>query len=348
MNLPKNRCLGGILGVIYYQYEQKREYTLEEAKELKSFLLENNPNSDPNGNLIFTFKLGSHINDNKDKKLEYFVYDSKANKMTELEPDSSGLYYQIDLKEIARYRINQFVETGAGQYPYDSKRFENLLTEELENEYLYFLSFPKGYVLEHDLYNASDIDFVEENSFENINLSNDWYLDNPENFRGGYTTVSEYISSLVTQELSAEDFAYLVTKVRSHVPRTVEIINAMPVEIQESKRLVEGYFARGNFDVRKTMYIFAEYLHLPTYGQEIKYLRTYSVSEQEQEDLKEHTKEWNQRIIDDKKKYEEQTNQVYLDEDIQSTGKLNNTLFRFRINDDGEQWMELSVDKEEE
>ncbi|EQA5420344.1 hypothetical protein ACX35F_001711 [Enterococcus hirae] len=355
MNKKKLGILIGILisiiliaSISYYQYEHHREYTIDDAKDLEPFRMTDDPESDESGNLIFEFSIGSHINDNKYKKLEYFVYNTKSKKFTELEGDFSGLSYQLNLKELAQYRINKFVETGAGQYPYDPERFENLLKDELVEEKLYLLAFPKGYASEHDLYASSDSEFAEANSFETISLSNDWYLDNPKNFRGGYTTLSEYVSSLVPQELSAEDFAYLVTKVRSHVPRTVEIINAMPVETQNSKRLEEGYFARGNFDSRKTMYIFPELLNLATYSPEIDYLRTYSISESEQEELKDKVDEWNQRIIDDKKKYEEQTEKVFLDENIQDVGKLNNTLFRFRINEDGEQWMELSVDKEDE
>lgn len=356
--LMNRKKLGILIGIVacsiliasisYYQYEQHREYTIEDAKELEPFHMTDEPQSDESGQLVFNFGIGSHISNSKEEKLEYFVYNTRNKRFTELENDSSGLHYQFDLKELAQYRINKFVETGEGQYPYDPERFENLLKDELVEEKLYLLAFPKGYASEHDLYASSDSEFAEANSFESISLSNDWYLDNPKNFRGGYTTVSEYVSSLVTQELSAEDFAYLVTKVRSHVPRPVEIINAMSVETQNSKQLEGGYFARGIFDSRKTMYIFPEFLNLATYSPEIDYLRTYSISESEQEELKDKVDEWNQRIIDDKKKYEEQTEKVFLDENIQDLGKLNNTLFRFRINEDGEQWMELSVDKEDE
>ncbi|HAP2808249.1 TPA: hypothetical protein I0F65_RS04690 [Enterococcus faecalis] len=346
--------LGSIVGIILiasfsvYQYELNREYTIDDAKKLEPFHMNDNPESDESGMLTFNFELGSHISTNKDEKLEYFVFNTKNEKFTELGNDSSGLQYQFDLKEVAQYRIDKFIETGAGQFPYDPERFENLLKDEVANETIYLLVFPKGYALKHDLYNSNDSKFAKENSFESINLNNDWYFDNPQNFHGGYTTVSEYVSSLVTQELSAEDFAYLVTKVRSHVPRPIEIINAMPIETQISKRLEEDYFARGNFDSRKTMYIFPEFLNLATYSPEIDYLRTYSVSESEQEELKDKIDEWNQRIIDDKKKYEEQTDKLFLDENIQAVGKLNNTLFRFRIDEDGEQSMELSVDKENE
>lgn len=346
--------LGVVVGIIliasfcFYQYELQREYTIDDAKKLEPFYMHDTPESDESGMLTFNFELGSHISNNKDKKLEYFVFNTKDKKFTELENSSFGLQYRFDLKKIAKDRIDKLIETGAGQYPYDPERFENLLKDEVANETIYLLVFPKGYALKHNLYSSSDSEFAEKNSFESISLSNDWYFDNPKNFCGGYTTVSEYVSSLVTQNLSAEDFAYLVTKVRSHVPRPVEIINAMPVETQISKRLEEDYFARGNFDSRKTMYIFPEFLNLATYSPEIDYLRTYSVSESEQEELKDEIDEWSQRIIDDKKKYEEQTDKLFLDENIQAVGKLNNTLFRFRINEDGEQSMELSVDKENE
>lgn len=92
----------------------------------------------------------------------------------------------------------------------------------------------------------------------------------------------------------------------------------------------------------------AEFLQLPVYSREVEYLRTYSVAENEKEALEDNIKEWNQRIIDDKKKYEEDSTKVFLDEDIQEIGVIDNALFSFRLNEDESQWLQLSVDKADE
>lgn len=342
----------GISGFMYYQYEQNRELSLQETKELKPYLIEQDFSSNKAGVMTIHYQLDSMVREYKQKKMDYYVYNSKTQEFTDLIQVKNELTYIFDLKTFAQNRIDKFVNTGAGQYPYDSERFETLLEEELKDEELYLMALPKGYASEKNLYDASESEllaFAKKNSFDttsiNFLLSANQARDG---YKGGYSTVSEYVVSLITKELSPEDFAYLVTKVRSHVPRPVEIYNAVPVEGQVSKRLEKDYFARGNFDYRKTSYVLAEFLQLPVYSREVEYLRTYSVAENEKEALEDNIKEWNQRIIDDKKKYEEDSTKVFLDEDIQEIGVIDNALFSFRLNEDKSQWLQLSVDKADE
>ena len=149
-------------------------------------------------------------------------------------------------------------------------------------------------------------------------------------------------------ELSPKDFTYLVTKVRGNVPRKVEILNATPFEGQYSEKIKKGYFARGNYDFRRTGYVVPEDFGLPTYSPMSLYMRTYSVSENEKEALGEDISEWNQQIIDDKEKYEKESDLIFFDKKIKKLGKIENALFTFRINDTLGQWLEITTDDADE
>ncbi|WP_231598666.1 hypothetical protein [Enterococcus gallinarum] len=135
---------------------------------------------------------------------------------------------------------------------------------------------------------------------------------NEKSVKGVYLIIGEYVSSLITNELSSKNLDYLVTKVKGNVFRVVEILNATLFEIQYSKKLNYNYFARENYDFRGIGYVVAEDFGLPIYSPMSLYLRTYSISESEQKSLGEDISEWNQQIIDDKEKYEKESDLIFL------------------------------------
>lgn len=340
----------GVFTYVQKQKELKRELTIEETKELSPFSAVGKTYSDEDGQLVMTFKFEKeYIDENKRQKMDYYIYDSQNQVLTKLPLESKDrVQYTVDLKEAVRPEIMRFVNTGDGQYPCDPYRFQKLLVSEFENEHYYCIAVPKNYIEKHDIDNYKS--FAEENYFWSRDFPSelDYTSYNEKSVKGGYSTISEYVSSLITNELSPKDFAYLVIKVGGDVPRSVEILNATPFEGQYSKILKNGYFARGNYDYRRTGYVIAEDFGLPIYSPMSLYMQTYSVSESEEEVLGEDISKWNQQIIDDKEKYEEESNFIFFDKKIQKIGKIENALFTFHINDDLGQWLEITTDDTDE
>ena len=340
----------GVFTYVQKQKELKRELTIEETKELRPFSAAGKTYSNEDGQLVMTFKFEKeYIDENKRQKMEYYLYNSQNDELTKLALDSKDkVQYTVDLKEAIRPEITKFVNTGDGQYSYDPYRFQKLLANEFENENYYWIAVPKSYMKKHDIDNYEK--FAEENCFFSRDFTSELeYTDyNEKSVKGGYSTISEYVSSLITNELSPKGFAYLVTKVRGNVPRAVEILNASLFEGQYSKKLKDGYFARGNYDFRRTGYVIAEDFGLPIYSPMSLYLRTYSVSESEEKSLAGDISEWNQQIIDDEEKYEKESDLIFFDKKIKKLGKVENALFTFRINDDLGQWLEITTDDVDE
>ncbi|HBK4031854.1 TPA: hypothetical protein LIY66_001262 [Enterococcus faecium] len=342
----------GVYTYVQKQKELKRELTIEETRDLRPFSAVDKTYSNEEGQLVMTFKFEKeYIDENKRQKMEYYLYNSQNDELTKMPLDSEDkVEYTIDLKEVIRPEIMKFVNTGDGQYPYDPYRFQELLRNEFVDEHLYWIAVPKNYMKKHDIDNYDK--FAKENSFFTTSSDIAFELDlteqNKDSFRGGYSTISEYVSSLITNDLSPQDFAYLVTKVRGNVPRKVEILNATPFEGQYSAILKKGYFARGNYDFRRTGYVVPEDFGLPTYSPMSLYMRTYSVSESEEEALAVDISEWNQQIIDDKETYEKDSDMIFFDKKIQKVGKIENALFTFRINDELGQWLEITTDDADE
>ncbi|HFC9327016.1 TPA: hypothetical protein QFP73_001135 [Enterococcus faecium] len=358
MGLSKRAKIGiGIIGAILisswgvYTYVQKqkelkRELTIEETKDLRPFSAVGKTYSDEDGQLVMTFKFNKeYIDDNKRQKMEYYLYNSQNDELTKLALDSKDkVQYTVDLKEAVRPEIMKFVNTGDGQYSYNPYRFQELLADKFEDENYYWIAIPKNYMKKHDIDNYEK--FAKEKCFFSRDFTSelDYTGYNEKSVKGGYSTISEYVSSLIMNELSPKDFTYLVTKVRGNVPRKVEILNATPFEGQYSEKLKKGYFARGNYDFRRTGYVVPEDFGLPTYSPMSLYMRTYSVSENEKEALGEDISEWNQQIIDDKEKYEKESDLIFFDKKIKKLGKIENALFTFRINDTLGQWLEITTD----
>lgn len=342
----------GVYTYVQKQKELKRELTIEETRDLRPFSAVDKTYSNEEGQLVMTFKFEKdYIDENKRQKMEYYLYNSQNDELTKLPLDlEDKVEYTIDLKEAIRPEIMKFVNTGDGQYPYDPYRFQELLRNKFVDEHLYWIATPKDYIEKYtiDKYNK----FAKENSFFTTSSDIAFELDlteqNKDSYRGGYSTISEYVSSLITNDLSPQDFAYLVTKVRGNVPRKVEILNATPFEGQYSAILKKGYFARGNYEFRRTGYVVPEDFGLPTYSPMSLYMQTYSVSESEEEALAGDISEWNQQIIDDKEKYEKESDLIFFDKKIQKLGKIENALFTFRINDELGQWLEITTDDADE
>lgn len=329
---------------ISFNYEQKREYNLDDVKELEPFNLKNKPFSNEKGELIFNFEKSSQSNSTKDKKLEYFIYNTKTETYTELKAkdNDKSLEYVVDLKDIAQNKIKEYRNNGV-QFHFDYSRFGLLLENELKNERLYLIAFPRNHISLDDLNNSKDIKFADENSFETIYI--DFNLNNTKNYKGGYRTLSEYVSSLVTRNLSAEDFVELVKNVRSHVPRTVEIIDASIEKGTVSKKIGFYLLSKGDYDYLKTTYVLKDDFKINVGSKYLEYLKSYNIAKNEQVLFKDDViADLNQKILQDKQKYENDLNKVFLDANIQRLG-VADALFAFKVDDDGSEWLELSVVK---
>ncbi|MCU2247808.1 hypothetical protein CYQ50_11460 [Enterococcus faecalis] len=348
-NVPKiSLILLGTLAVlavfISFNYEQKMHYNLDDVKELEPFNLKNKPFSNEKGELIFNFEKSSQINSTKDKKIEYFIYNTKTETYTELKAkdNDKSLEYVVDLKDIAQNKIKEYQNNGV-QFHFDYSRFRFLLENELKNERLYLIAFPRNHISLDDLNNSKDIKFADENSFETIYI--DFNLNNTKNYKGGYRTLSEYVSSLVTQDLSAEDFVELVKNVRSHVPKTVEIIDASIEKGTVSKKLGLYCLSKGNYDYLKTTYVLKDDSKISVSSKYLEYLKSYNIDKNEQVLFRDDIiADLNQKILQDKEKYENDLNKVFLDVNFQKLG-VADALFAFRDDDDGSGWLELSVVK---
>lgn len=329
-------CVG--IGYGLYQKEKNRELTIKETTDLKpySFSEFHNSNVKDDGTVTLTFEIDEFLNPNKRKKMDFYIYDSHTNEQIELPLNSQdSAEYTIDFKQIADRKIQQYIREGEnGQFTPDEDRMEQLLNDVYENDEIYFLAVPKGYLEKEEkrLGNLNKEKFAKEHSFYSIGMSGYIELLNrglkPDFVR--YTSYTEYVISLVTRDLSNEEFVKLVKAVQLNVPKQIEILKSHLFEGQISENLKKGYFARGNYDYRQLGYIVAEDYGIGIYSPVTAYLRTYSVPTNEEQELKENMEEWNQRIIDDKKKYEEQSNTMALDKSIQKIGLIDNALFSYR------------------
>ncbi|MFG5613280.1 hypothetical protein ACFJXC_14800, partial [Enterococcus faecalis] len=229
------------------------------------------------------------------------------------------------------------------QFHFDYSRFRFLLDNELKNERLYLIAFPRNHISLDDLNNSKDIKFADENSFETIYI--DFNLNNTKNYKGGYRTLSEYVSSLVTRNLSAEDFVELVKNVRIHVPRTVEIIDASIEKGTLSKKIGFYLLSKGDYDYLKTTYVLKDDFKINVGSKYLEYLKAYNIAKNEQVLFRDNViADLNQKILQDNQKYENDLNKVFLDANDKKLG-VADALFAFKVDDDGSEWLELSVVK---
>jgi transcriptional regulator with XRE-family HTH domain len=344
--------IGVGIGYGLYQKEQNRELTIKETTDLKpiSFSEFHNSKVKDDGTVTLTFEIDEFLNPNKRKKMDYYIYDSHTNQQIELPLNSQdSAEYTIDFKQIAERKIQQYIREGEnGQFTPDEDRMEQLLNDVYKNDEIYFLAVPKGYLEKEEkrLGKLNKEKFAKEHSFYSIGMSGYIELLNrglkPDFVR--YTSYTEYVISLVTRDLSNEEFVKLVKAVQLNVPKQIEILKSHLFEGQFSERLKDGYFARGNYDYRRLGYVVAEDYSIGIYSPVTAYLRTYSVPANEEQELNENMKDWNQRIIDDKTKFEEQSNTMTLDKSIQKVGLIDNALFSYKNTNELGERLEIKED----
>lgn len=344
--------IGGVIGYSQYKKEQERELTIEETIDLKPFSFSEFHNSKvkDDGTVTMTFEIDEFLNKNKRKKMDYYIYDSYSHEQIKLPlNEQNSAEYTIDFKSVVEKKIQQYIREGEnGQFSANEDRMEQLLNDVYENHAIYFLAVPKGYIEQEEkrLGELNKDKFAKEHSFYSVGMSGYVELLN----RGlkpdyvSYTSYTEYVTSLVTKGLSNEDFVKLVKAVQINVPKQIELLKSHLFEGQFSERLKDGYFARGNYDYRRLGYVVAEDYGVGIYSPITAYLRTYSIPENEEQELKEDIEKWNQRIVDDRKKYDEQTKTMELDKSIQKVGLIDNALFSYKNTNELGERLEIKED----